>query len=298
MHQYLDVLRKIKDEGEDRMTRVGLARAIFAHQMRFNLQEGFPAVTTKKLMFKMVAAELLWFIEGSTHTKRLKEIAGFDMKIWDGDARQHFEKGKTKSLGELGPVYGKQWRQWSRHIKVPAHPLGYEWTPEETHVSHIDQLKDAIDRLKTNPFDRRIIVSAWNPAELDLMALPPCHMLFQFFATQDKRLSLHLVQRSCDMFLGVPFNIASYALLLSMVAHVTGFTPWECVITLNDAHIYHEHFGQAEEQLTRSPLKLPRLWLNPAIKDIDSFTMDDIRLVDYQHLPPIKAPLLTKDVQA
>lgn len=279
MRQYLNVLEKIKNEGIDREGRNAVTRALFTIPMRFDMNDGFPAVTTKKLAFKSAAAELLWFLEGGTTTKRLKEIAGFDLKIWDGDARQHFEKGKAAKLGDLGPVYGAQWRAW---------PTG--------DGRLVDQIGEIIDRIKTNPFDRRLIVTAWNPADIDKMALPPCHMIFQFFVTDDKRLSLHMFQRSCDMFLGVPFNIASYALLLHMVAHVTDLKPWECILTLGDAHIYHQHWDQVAEQLARSPLPPPALWLNPEVKHIDDFTMEDIQLQNYQHHPAIKAPLLTEDI--
>ena len=261
------------------MTRNGMTRALFSIPLRFSFEDGFPAVTTKKLAFKSVTAELLWFLSGATTTQELKEIAGFDLKIWDGDAKQHQEKGKVKSEGELGPVYGKQWRRW-----------------QSPHKQEIDQLGEVVRLLKKEPFSRRLIVTAWNPGEIEDMALPPCHMIYQFFATNDKRLSLHMYQRSCDMFLGVPFNIASYALLLSMVAHVTGFRPGECILTLGDVHVYHAHFEQAREQLTRNPLTLPQVWLNPNVSDIDDFTMEDIKLENYVSHAPIKAPLLTKDI--
>jgi len=279
MQQYLNTLQTILERGDDRMTRNGMTRALFSIPLRFSFEDGFPAVTTKKLAFKSVTAELLWFLSGATTTQELKEIAGFDLKIWDGDAKQHQEKGKVKSEGELGPVYGKQWRRW-----------------QSPHKQEIDQLGEVVRLLKKEPFSRRLIVTAWNPGEIEDMALPPCHMIYQFFATNDKRLSLHMYQRSCDMFLGVPFNIASYALLLSMVAHVTGFRPGECILTLGDVHVYHAHFEQAREQLTRNPLTLPQVWLNPNVSDIDDFTMEDIKLENYVSHAPIKAPLLTKDI--
>jgi len=297
MKQYLDALRKIMSEGDDRQTRNAVTRACFGIQLRFNMRDGFPTVTTKKLAFKSVAAELLWFLEGSTDLARLKKVAGFDLKIWDGDAKQHFEKGKAKYEGDLGPVYGKQWRRWSQFRHVPAHTEGAEWVPDAWKEIEIDQLKEVIERIKTNPFDRRLIVNAWNPSDIDQMALPPCHMFFQFFVYSDGRLSLHMYQRSCDTFLGVPFNIASYALLLHMVAQVTGLTPDECIITLGDVHVYHEHFKQVEEQLSRKPLELPQLCLNPGVTDIDNFTMADIELRGYRYHPPIKAPLLTQDLE-
>ncbi len=275
MLQYNEILKKIMDEGISREGRNGSTRALFAIQMRFNLRDGFPAVTTKKLAFKAVKSELLWFIEGSSDDNRLKELNGSERTIWTDNAEADYWAPKAKFPGDLGRVYGVQWRHWR--------------TPEGNEV---DQLGSIVERIKTNPTDRRLVVSAWNPGELDQMALPPCHMLFQFFPnTKDKTLSLHMVQRSCDMFLGVPFNIASYALLLSMVAQVTGYVPHECILTLNDAHIYHDHFDAVTEQLSRDPLPLPTLWLNPEIKGIDGFTMDDIRLENYQSHPAIKAKM-------
>jgi thymidylate synthase len=275
MRQYNEILKRIMEEGVDREGRNGSTRALFALQMRFNLKEGFPAVTTKKLAFKAVRSELLWFIEGSSDDNRLKELNSSERTIWTDNAEADYWTPKAKYPGDLGRVYGVQWRHWR--------------TPEGTEV---DQLGTIVERIKTNPTDRRLVVSAWNPGELDQMALPPCHMLFQFFPnTQDKTLSLHMVQRSCDMFLGVPFNIASYALLLSMVAQVTGYTSNECVLTLNDAHIYHDHFDAVAEQLSRESLPLPTLWLNPEVTDINGFTMDDIRLENYQSHPAIKAKM-------
>lgn len=275
MRQYNDILKKIMDEGVDREGRNGSTRALFALQMRFNLKEGFPAVTTKKLAFKAVRSELLWFIEGGSDDNRLKELNGSERTIWTDNAEADYWKPKAKFDGDLGRVYGVQWRHWK--------------TPEG---GEVDQLGTIVDRIKNNPTDRRLIVSAWNPGELDQMALPPCHMLFQFFPnTKDRTLSLHMIQRSCDMFLGVPFNIASYALLLSMVAQVTDYTPHECILTLNDAHIYHDHFDAVTEQLSRDPLPLPTLWLNPEVTTLEGFTMDDIRLDNYQSHPAIKAKM-------
>ena len=275
MRQYNDILKRIIEEGVDREGRNGSTRALFAIQMRFSLKDGFPAVTTKKLAFKAVKSEHLWFIEGSSDDNRLKELNGSERTIWTDNAEADYWTPKAKFVGDLGRVYGVQWRHWR--------------TPDG---GEIDQLGTIVERIKTNPTDRRLVVSAWNPGELEQMALPPCHMLFQFFPnTKDKTLSLHMVQRSCDMFLGVPFNIASYALLLSMVAQVTGYTPSECILTLNDAHIYHDHFDAVAEQLSREPLSLPTLWLNPEIKTIDSFTVDDIRLENYQSHPAIKAKM-------
>ena len=272
--QYLDLLQKILDEGSDRQDRTGVGtRALFAQQMRFNLQEGFPALTTKKLAFKAVKSELLWLIEGSDSDERLKELNGSEKTIWTANAESDYWKPKAKFPGHMGRIYGVQWRAWRK-------PNG----------DTVDQLAEAIDKIKNNPADRRILVTAWNPGELEEMALPPCHMFFQFFVAGDK-LSLYMHQRSCDMFLGVPFNIASYSLLLSMVAQVTGLKPYEFVHSLGDAHIYSNHVTQVKEQISREPKPLPKLWLNPEVKDIDSFTMDDIKLKDYESHPSIKAEM-------
>ena len=279
MKQYLDALNYVLENGIDRQSRTGIAtRAVFGMQLRFNMEDGFPAMTTKKLPWKSVASELLWFIEGSNDERRLAEILhGTRDKskttIWTANAEADYWKPKAKFEGDLGRVYGVQWRKWKS-------PNGRE----------IDQLAEAIKLIKTNPTSRRIIVSAWNPGELNEMALPPCHAFFQFFVA-DNKLSLQMYQRSCDMFLGVPFNIASYSLLLHMVSQVTGLKPGEFIHILADAHIYHNHFEQVKEQLTRKPFALPKLWLNPSIKNIDGFTMEDIKLEDYQFHPSIKAEM-------
>ena len=272
MKIYLDVLKKIMEEGTDRPDRTGVgSRAVFGVPMRFNMADGFPAVTTKKLAFETMKAELIWFLSGSSDNKKLQEMG---CHIWDGNADAPYWKPKAKFEGDLGRVYGVQWRSWkSSYTDVP-----------------IDQISNVIKKLKENPHDRRMIVSAWNPAELDMMALPPCHLLFQFFSV-NKKLSLMMYQRSCDTFLGVPFNIASYSLLLHMVAQVTGLEAHECIIILADAHIYLNHFEQVKEQLAREPFPLPKLWLNPEIKDINDFKMEDIKLVDYKYHPSIKAPM-------
>ncbi|MDD4803806.1 MAG: thymidylate synthase [Candidatus Pacebacteria bacterium] len=274
MKTYNNVLSQILEKGTDRNGRNGMTRGLFAIQMRFDLNEGFPAVTTKQLAFNAVKGELLWFLEGISDDNRLKEIMGKDRTIWTDNAEADYWIKKAKFPGDLGRVYGVQWRHWKK-------PDGLE----------VDQIANIINKLKTDPSDRRLVVTAWNPGELDQMALPPCHMIFQFFAANGK-LSLHMTQRSCDMFLGVPFNIASYALLLCMIAQVVGMEPHECVLTLNDAHIYHEHFDVVKEQLSREPMKLPKLWLNPDVKDINKFTMDDIKLVDYVHHSSIKAKMI------
>ncbi len=275
MKQYLDVLKNILENGVDKPNRTGTdTRALFLQPMRFDLREGFPAVTTKKLALKSVKAELLWFLEGSSDDNRLKEIMGSEQTIWTANAQANYWKPRAKFDGDLGRIYGVQWRSWHA-------PDGRE----------IDQVGQVIERIKSDPYDRRLIVTAWNPGELEYMALPPCHMFYQFFVTPEKGLSLAMYQRSCDMFLGVPFNIASYALLLCMVAQVTNLKPHELIIVFADAHIYHNHFDQVREQLKREPLPPPKLWLNPEVMNIDEFTMGDIELVDYKYHPSIKASM-------
>ncbi|MDE1970683.1 MAG: thymidylate synthase [Patescibacteria group bacterium] len=279
MKQYLRVLQHILDNGLDRPNRTGIdTRGVFGMQMRYDMRDGFPAVTTKKLAWKSVVSEMLWFLEGSGDERRLAEILHgtrdeSKRTIWTENREAEYWKSKAHFDGDMGRVYGVQWRTW-----------------RGVDGSNVDQIARVIDGIKHNPYDRRLIVSAWNPAELEEMALPPCHVLFQFFYA-DKKLSLQMYQRSCDMFLGVPFNIASYALLLHMVAQVTGLEAGEFIHTLGDAHIYHNHFDQVREQLTREPLPLPTLWLNPDVHDIDSFTMDDIKLEDYQSYRAISAPM-------
>ena len=246
------------EEGTDKNDRTGTGtRSVFGYQMRFDLSEGFPLLTTKKLHLKSIIHELLWFLKGDTNVKYLQDNG---VRIWNEWADEN---------GDLGHVDGYQWRSW------PDYNGGF-----------IDQITEAVETIKKNPDSRRIIVSAWNVADLPDMKLPPCHALFQFYVA-DGRLSLQLYQRSADCFLGVPFNIASYALLLMMVAQVTGLKPGEFIHTLGDAHIYRNHFSQVEEQLSREPRKLPRMVLNPDVKDIFGFTYDDFRLEDYDPLPHI-----------
>ena len=246
------------EEGTDKNDRTGTGtRSVFGFQMRFARSEGVPLLTTKKLHLKSIIHELLWFLKGDTNVKYLQDNG---VRIWNEWADEN---------GDLGHVYGYQWRSW------PDYNGGF-----------IDQITEAVETIKKNPDSRRIIVSAWNVADLPDMKLPPCHALFQFYVA-DGRLSLQLYQRSADCFLGVPFNIASYALLLMMVAQVTGLKPGEFIHTLGDAHIYRNHFSQVEEQLSREPLKLPRMVLNPDVKDIFGFTYDDFRLEDYDPLPHI-----------
>lgn len=271
---YLDLLKRVMDEGVDRADRTGTGtRALFGQTMRFNMNDGFPALTTKKLAWKAVKSELLWFLEGTGDENRLKEILGSDKTIWSANADAPYWRDKATFPGDLGRVYGVQWRHWKR--------------PDGTEV---DQIAEAIRLIKEDPTSRRIIVNAWNPGELELMALPPCHMFMQFFVANGK-LSLFMHQRSCDMFLGVPFNIASYSLLLHMVAQVTGLEAYEFVHSLGDTHIYNNHFDAVKEQLAREPYPAPRLKLNPAVKDIGGFSMDDIELEGYESHPTIKAPM-------
>jgi thymidylate synthase len=262
MHQYHDLLRHVLETGSDRGDRTGTGtRSVFGYQMRFDLADGFPVVTTKKLHLRSIIHELLWFLKGETNIGYLRENG---VTIWDEWADED---------GNLGPVYGAQWRSW------PDYDGG-----------HIDQIARLIEGIKTNPNSRRHIVSAWNPALVDEMALPPCHCLFQFYVA-DGRLSCQLYQRSADIFLGVPFNIASYALLTLMVAQVTGLEPGEFIHTLGDAHIYANHFDQAKLQLSRTPKALPVMKLNPDVRDIFSFTYDDFTLVGYEADASIKAPI-------
>ncbi|MBN2779638.1 MAG: thymidylate synthase [Alphaproteobacteria bacterium] len=275
--QYLDFCQKIMKEGTDKQNRTGIAtRSLFGGQLRFNLEEGFPALTTKKLAFKSVRSELLWFLEGSGDERRLAEIHYGKPRneltekrtIWTENATADYWQPKAKFPGDLGRVYGVQWRNWRG----------------------IDQIKNIIDTLKNNPNDRRIILTAWNVDELSDMALPPCHCFAQFYVTNGK-LSCMLYQRSCDMFLGVPFNIASYALLTHMLAQVTGLKVGEFIHTLGDAHIYHNHLDQMKTQIEREPFPLPKLKLNPTVKNIHDFKMEDIELENYQSHASIKADM-------
>ncbi|MBW2976455.1 thymidylate synthase [Candidatus Woesearchaeota archaeon] len=271
MKQYLDALRHVLEKGTDKKDRTGTGiRTVFGMQMRFNMEDGFPAVTTKKLAFNSMKAELLWFIQGISDVNELQKMG---CHIWDANSEADYWKPKAKFPGDLGRIYGVQWRKWKN-------PDGKEF----------DQLAEAIRQIREEPHSRRIVVTAWNPGELSQMALPPCHMFFQFFVANNK-LSLQMYQRSCDMFLGVPFNIASYSLLLHMTAQATGLKPHEFIHTLGDAHIYQNHFEQVKEQLKRKPFPLPELKLNQSVKEIHDFKMEDIELVNYQYHPAIKAPM-------
>ena len=271
MQQYLDALGQIIETGVDRGGRNGFTRALFGMQMRYDMADGFPAVTTKRLAFKSIKAELLGFLRGYSDVKDFQKL-GCD--VWDANADADYWKPKARFEGDLGRIYGVQWRFWR--------------TPDGQTV---DQIANAIEGIKTQPYSRKHVVTAWNPGELDQMALEPCHAFFQFFVAEGK-LSLQMYQRSCDMFLGVPFNIASYSLLLHMIAQVTELKPGEFIHTLGDAHIYHVHFEQVETQLQRESLELPELYLNPQITAIDNFKMQDIKLCNYKHHGTIKAPMV------
>lgn len=262
MRQYLDLLQHILDKGVSKTDRTGTGTtSCFGYQMRFNLADGFPLVTTKKVHTKSIIHELLWFLKGETNTKYLKDNG---VSIWDEWADEN---------GELGPVYGKQWRSW-----------------EGADGKVIDQVSELIRQIKTNPDSRRLIISAWNVAELPQMALMPCHTIFQFYVAEGK-LSCQLYQRSADVFLGVPFNIASYALLTMMVAQVCQLEPGEFIHTFGDVHLYNNHVEQAKLQLTRQPFELPTMQLNRAVSNIFDFTFEDFKLENYQFHPPIKAPV-------
>ncbi len=262
MKQYLDLMRYVKDNGTRKEDRTGTGTvSIFGHQIRFDLAEGFPVVTTKKLHLRSIIHELLWFLKGDTNTKYLNDNG---VRIWDEWADEN---------GDLGPIYGYQWRSWP--------------TPDGRHV---DQIAQVIDQLKNNPDSRRIIVSGWNVAEIENMALPPCHTLFQFYVA-DGKLSCQLYQRSADIFLGVPFNIASYALLTMMLAQVCGLKLGDFVHTFGDAHLYLNHMEQVDTQLVRKPFPLPIMKINPQVKDLFDFTFEDFELVGYECHPGIKAPV-------
>lgn len=296
-HQYLDLLKDILETGEDRVDRTGTGtRAVFSRQLDIDVSEGFPLVTTKKMPFKMVVSELLWFLEGSTDERRLAEIHhGTRDKsvstIWTANAEAEYWKPKAKYDGDLGNVYGKQWRFWeSSTVKSYGDQLnhsngGVTYFDAKVLVEQYDQIAEAIRKIKENPTDRRILVSAWNVGDLGNMALPPCHMFFQFFVSLvsgKRRLSLKMYQRSVDSALGLPFNIASYALLLIMVAQVTGCEPHRLIMDLGDTHLYNDHLDLAAEQVLRAPLSKPFVLLNPDVTDINKFTMGDFSLQNYE----------------
>lgn len=262
MKQYLDLMRHVREHGVRKEDRTGTGTlSVFGYQMRFDLAQGFPVVTTKKLHLRSIIHELLWFLRGDTNIQYLRDNK---VSIWDEWADAN---------GDLGPVYGSQWRSWPT-----------------ADGRHIDQIAQVLEQLRNNPDSRRIIVSAWNVGEIDKMALPPCHAFFQFYVA-DGKLSCQLYQRSADIFLGVPFNIASYALLTLMIAQVVGLQPGEFVHTLGDAHLYANHLGQTDLQLSREPYALPTLRINPEVKDLFAFRYEDFELLDYQHHAHIKAPV-------
>jgi thymidylate synthase len=275
MKTYLTALKDVLERGTVREDRTGTGTiGVFGMQQRYDLSAGFPAVTTKKLAFKACLSELLWFLEGSSDERRLAEILHGSSEedkrtIWTDNALAPYWLPKAKYQGDLGRVYGVQWRDFGG----------------------VDQLLQLVEGIKKDPYGRRHIITAWNPAELDQMALPPCHCFAQFYVSADNKLSCQMYQRSCDMFLGVPFNIASYSLLTHMIAQVCGLEVGEFVHVLGDAHIYLNHVEQVKEQLSREPLPAPTLWINPEVKDITQFTMKDFRLDGYQNLGTIKAPM-------
>ena len=282
MKTYLESLQHILDNGETRTDRTGVGTlSVFGIQQRYDLSKSFPAVTTKKLAFKACLSELLWFIEGSTDERRLAEILhgtrdSEKKTIWTANS-------KDFGSNNLGPVYGKQWRQWETNRSVTF--------KDETVPLVIDQLQELIESIKTNPTSRRHILTAWNPGEIDQMALPPCHCFAQFYVSSDNKLSCQIYQRSCDAFLGLPFNIASYSLLTHMIAQVCDLEVGDLVHVSGDAHIYLNHLEQVKEQLQREPLPAPTLWINPDINNIDDFAMDDFKLENYNPMESIKAPM-------
>jgi thymidylate synthase len=286
MKQYLDALKNVLENGDLRPDRTGVGtRSLFGLQLHFDLTAGFPAVTTKKLAWRSVVSELLWFIEGSGDERKLKELLYGDPNsdkktIWSDNESADYWQRRKKFKGDLGRIYGVQWRTWRAPV-FGANRMG---------IKHIDQLTELINGIKSDPYGRRHIITAWNPGELDLMALPPCHMMAQFYVSNG-RLSCQMYQRSADMFLGVPFNIASYALFTHMIAQVCNLAVGELIITLGDAHIYNNHIDQVKEQLSREPMALPVLTLNPAISVITNFGMDDIELIGYTSHGAIAAPM-------
>jgi len=287
-YEYLNALQSILDHGDNRPDRTGVGtRSIFGLQMRFDLNQGFPAVTTKKLAWRSVVSELLWFIEGSGDENRLREILYgnryIDKKtIWTDNAHADYwvKQRKQRHPGDLGRVYGVQWRRWRKPLICVNKVV----------LQNHDQLIELIEGIKSDPYSRRHIITAWNPGELDLMALPPCHMMSQFYVSNG-RLSCHMYQRSADFLLGMPFNIASYALFTHMIAQVCNLEVGDLIVSVGDAHIYNNHLDQVKEQLSRTPKKLPQLKLNADIQVITDFGMEDIELVDYECHDAIRAPM-------
>jgi thymidylate synthase len=301
MKQYLDLLQDILDNGEIRDDRTGIGTiSVFGRSIRFDLHNAFPVVTTKKLAWKAVVGELLWFIEGSGNERRLAEITHGSkdgkVTIWTPNALASYWKPKAKFEGDLGRVYGVQWRHWRSPVlhkgECYIDEFGNQYNRQGTlHINEVDQIKNLIEGIKKDPNGRRHILNAWNAGELDQMALPPCHVMCQFYVNSNKELSCHMYQRSVDVFLGLPFNIASYALLTHMIAQVSNLYVGELIISTGDTHIYKDHIDQVREQLTREPLELPTLKLNPDITDIDKFTMNDISLEGYTSHGSIKAKM-------
>lgn len=297
--QYLDLLKNVLENGDRRQDRTGTGtQSLFAQQLRCDLSQGFPLLTTKKVAWNSVVGELLWFIEGSGDERRLAEITHGSQTdkttIWTANAEAPYWQPKAKFQGDLGRVYGVQWRGWRQYRLKEAtdhlsHPDGgTTYFGAKVTVNEIDQLAQLIHTIKTNPTDRRMLLTAFNVGELDQMALPPCHMMAQFWVSSDGRLSCHMTQRSADLGLGTPFNIASYALLTHMIAHVTDLGVGELIISNGDAHIYLDHESALREQINRQPLALPQLWLNPDIRNIDDFTVNDIKIQNYSHHGPLK----------
>jgi len=279
MDQYLELLRAVHERGEERDDRTGVgARSIFGWQARFDLEAGFPLVTTKRVHVRSIINELLWFLAGSTDNQWLNDRG---VTIWDEWATAEQTARFGRSAGDLGPVYGHQWRNFGATRRADG-----TYADDGT-----DQLARLVHEIRTNPSSRRLVVSGWHAGEADQVALPPCHTLFQFYVSGDDRLSCQLYQRSADVFLGVPFNIASYALLTHMIAHVCGLRAGEFIHTFGDAHLYSNHVEQAQEQLARTPRALPKLELNPAVRELEDFTFDDIEIAGYDPHPAIAAPV-------
>jgi thymidylate synthase len=301
MKTYLNALRQVLEHGEVRDDRTGVGTiSLFGLQQRYDLKQSFPAVTTKKLAWRACVGELLWMIEGSGDERRLAEIThgtrDGTVTIWTPNALAPYWKSRARFEGDLGRVYGVQWRHWRTYDHREAgsytNDFGHTYSvPGGIQERNIDQLTNLINGIKQDPHGRRHIISAWNPGELDQMALPPCHAFAQFYVNKHKQLSCQMYQRSCDMFLGVPFNIASYSLLTALVAQVCNLDVGEFVHVLGDAHIYLNHVEQVKEQLEREPLPAPQLWINPEIRDITKFTMADIRLENYTSHGAIKADM-------
>lgn len=299
MKQYLDLLQDILNNGEQKDDRTGVGTiSVFGRSIRFDLRESFPAVTTKKLAWKACKGELLWFLEGSSDERRLAEITHGSRDgtttIWTPNALAPYWEPKAKYEGDLGRVYGVQWKHWQTPVAHKEETFKDDYGSQynrqgSLHIKETDQIKNLIEGIKKDPNGRRHIINAWNVGELDQMALPPCHVMSQFYVNKNKELSCHMYQRSVDVFLGLPFNIASYALLTHLIAQVCELKVGELIISMGDTHIYSDHIEQVKEQLQREPFPLPQLKLNSNIKDINAFKMEDIELVNYQSHGTIKA---------